>query len=270
MKLVLEEAMTKVAVVGLGEAGRLYAKGFADNGIAVSGYDPFTTFEHPGVTQFSSLEEAVRDADIVISLVGATASSSVTQEFAPYLAEGTVVADLNTGSPALKQELAATVQQQGALFADVAVLAPVPRAGHLTPLMVSGEGSEKLTAFLTPLEVPVDNIGGGAGDAASRKLIRSVFMKGLAVTIIESVNAAKVAGCEDWIMGQIIGELGEGSGPFVERLISGSKTHAARRIHEVADASAYLTEIEQPSWVSQAAEHWLKRLLSEQQAEQQS
>ena len=43
------------------------------------------------------------------------------------------------------------------------------------------------------------------GAAAARKLLRSVFMKGLAASCLESLRAARAAGCEDWMREEIEG-----------------------------------------------------------------
>jgi hypothetical protein len=88
-------------------------------------------------------------------------------------------------------------------------------------------------------------------------------MKGFAGVILESVGAADAAGCGEWLRGQIVSELSGDADAFVERLIIGSKQHAERRVHEVDDASDYLRSIGQPSWSTDAAGHWLRRLRDE-------
>ena len=88
-------------------------------------------------------------------------------------------------------------------------------------------------------------------------------MKGFAGVILESVAAGQAAGCADWIRAQIVTELSGDASAFVERLIVGSKQHAERRVHEVEDASDYLRSIGQPSWSTDAAGQWLRRLRDE-------
>ena len=61
----------RIAVLGLGEAGSIYAAGFAATGAAVTGYDPVAGPLPEGVTRAASAAEAVRGADLVISLVTA-------------------------------------------------------------------------------------------------------------------------------------------------------------------------------------------------------
>ncbi|MDV3125830.1 NAD(P)-binding domain-containing protein [Mycobacterium sp. 21AC1] len=252
--------MSKVAVVGLGEAGALYARGLRDAGFDVAGYDPFTRLDEPGIAQYDGLADAVAGVDLVITLVGAGAARKVTGDVLAHAAAGTLLADFNTGGPELKATLAEAAGLTGVRFVDVAVLAPVPRAGARTPLMVSGAHAEAFVELFAPTGAPVEAIGGEPGDAASRKLIRSVFMKGLAAVVLESVGAAEAAGCERWLRDQIADELSGDACALIDRLIDGSRAHAARRIHEVTDARDYLESIDQPAWTMQAARSWLSSL----------
>jgi 3-hydroxyisobutyrate dehydrogenase-like beta-hydroxyacid dehydrogenase len=174
-----------------------------------------------------------------------------------------VFADFNTASPSVKAELAADAANAGVLFADVAVLAPVPRAGSGTPLMASGSGAEELHRALTPLNVPIESIDGEAGAAAGRKLLRSVFMKGLAGVVLEAAEAGRQSGNEDWIKGQMAAELGPDGAELVDRLIAGSHAHAERRQHEIQDALEYVTQLGTPAWMSAGALQWLSSLAAQ-------
>ena len=76
-------------------------------------------------------------ADVVLSANAATAAVAVAEAALPALGDGAVYADLNTASPAKKQELAAIA---GRRFADVALFGPVPEKGLGTPALASGPG----------------------------------------------------------------------------------------------------------------------------------
>lgn len=252
--------MVTLTVLGLGEAGRLYATGLSEAGALVRGYDPFITASSPLFTQSTVLAEAVEHADAVISLVGADAAAGVAAEALPYLSADTIFADFNTSSPAAKQALARTAAAAGIPFADVAVLAPVPRAGSGTSLMASGAGSARFRDLVAPLGVPVEAIPGDAGAAAARKLLRSIFMKGLAGVVLESIAAAQAAGDEPWIREQMAEEFGPGGAELVERLVTGTHAHAARRAHEVQDALDYVHILGTPSWMTDGTLVWLSSL----------
>ncbi|MCP9970849.1 hypothetical protein LUX57_41560 [Actinomadura madurae] len=107
--------------------------------------------------------------------------------------DGAVWADLNTGSPGLKRELDGIARQGGVPFADVAIMAPVPGRGLRTPMLAAGDGAARVAALLGPLGARVEVMDAEAGAAAGRKLLRSVFFKGLAGSVVEALEAARAA-----------------------------------------------------------------------------
>ena len=242
--------MPEIAVLGLGEAGGRLAADLAAAGAEVRGYDPDPG--RGGTTQ--SAQEAVAGADVVLSANAATTAVAVAESALPALGENAIYADLNTASPATKQELAAIA---GSRFADVALLGPVPEKGLGTPALASGPGAEAFAAALRPLGMPVEVVSDRAGDAAEMKLLRSVFMKGLAASAIESVDAAERAGHADWLRGEIAGVIGE---PLLDRLLVGSRKHAARRVDELDAARDLLLELGVEPRITAASAGLLSRL----------
>jgi 3-hydroxyisobutyrate dehydrogenase-like beta-hydroxyacid dehydrogenase len=89
------------------------------------------------------------------------------------------------------------------------------------------------------------------------KLLRSVFMKGIAAAAIESLEAARAAGVEDRVHADIAAVIGE---PLLERLLSGSRAHAGRRVDEMRAAAAYVEELGVEPRVASAAAEWLADL----------
>jgi 3-hydroxyisobutyrate dehydrogenase-like beta-hydroxyacid dehydrogenase len=253
-------APPSIAVIGLGEAGSAVAGDLVAAGCDVRGWDVDSGRRPPGVAMADGVAAAVRGADLVLSLVTAAAARDVAGAAAGELRAGAVFADLNTGGAELKRELAATVQASGALFADVAVMAPVPGRGLRTPLLVSGDGAARVVELLVPLGAQVEEIPGGPGAAAARKLIRSVFMKGLAAALLEAEAAARAAGCADWLRADVAGTLAAADEQLVARLIEGSRTHAARRVHELEDAAALLQELGVEPRIADAARRILEEL----------
>lgn len=259
-------SVSRITLLGLGEAGRLYAADLADAGAHATGYDPYVSFEHDLVRQTDDLSDAVADAEIVISLVGARVAQDVATQALVHMRRGAVLADFNTASPGVKTAIADDAAEAGVLFADVAVLAPVPRAGARTPLMVSGTGARAMRDLLGPFGVPAEVIDEPAGAAASRKLLRSVFMKGLAGVVIETAEAGRIAGSEAWVKAQMAAELGPDGADLVERLISGSHAHSARRKHEIQDALDYVRHLGLAGWMAGGALEWLTAIDDAKQA----
>ena len=250
----------RAAVLGLGEAGRLYAQGLVVAGVEVTAFDPVAHSPLEGVRREASIAAAVAGVDVVLSLVGAVHAPAVLREALPSMPAASLFADFNTGSPSQKQELASEARLAGIPFADVAIMAPVPRAAERTAILVSGDGAAQLTALWNELKLPVENVGTTAGTAAGLKLLRSVFMKGLAGLVFESVSAATMAGSSDWLRGQIAGELGPDGAALVDRLIDGTRAHADRREHEMLDTREYLESLGAPTWMTAGTIEWLHAL----------
>ncbi len=231
----------RVAVIGLGEAGSLYATGFAAQGWTVTGFDPADTLTPADVIRFAEVADAVTDADLVLSLTGGKAALRAATGLAPHLPATALYADLNAGSAALKKQIAAVItSESGAQFADVSVVGSVPTHGAQTPLVVSGDGARRAAELFGTIGAPVEDIAGEPGDASRRKLLRSSFMKGLGALIVESVAIGRAAGAEEWVREQIAGELSTGRSA-VERLHDGTVKHADRRGIE-ADAAVCLAD----------------------------
>jgi len=246
-----------VAVLGLGEAGGTIASGLAARGCAVCGWDPDEARVAADVRRAASPTEAVSDADLVVSLATAAHALDAAAAVVPVLGAAQLYADLNTTAPALKRELAAAVAPTGAAFADVALLGGVPARGVGTPALASGGGAERFAELMRPFGMPVELVGREPGEAAGLKLLRSVFMKGLAAAVLESIEAARRRGADDWLRSEIVEVVGE---PLLERLLSGSVAHAERRVDEMAAAAAYLRELGVEPRVAEAAGGWLEQL----------
>ncbi|GAB3151234.1 hypothetical protein GCM10027058_16970 [Microbacterium neimengense] len=252
--------MTRIAVIGLGEAGRRYAVGLSHAGAEVRGYDPDPRATDPAVPRVDSLADAVATAEVTISLVGTHAAESVAEQVAPLLESGALYADFNTAASEVKGAVEKIAERAGLLVADVAVLAPVTRAGIRTPLLASGPGADAVAALLRPFGVPIDAIDAPVGAAARLKIVRSVFMKGLATLLIETLTAAEAADAADWMRGQLTAELGPDAPALVERLITGTHTHRTRREQEVRDALELLSELGTPNHMTRGTLAWFERL----------
>jgi 3-hydroxyisobutyrate dehydrogenase-like beta-hydroxyacid dehydrogenase len=253
--------VTTIAVVGLGEAGSAIARDAASAGARVRGFDPFRAAPD-GVDAARDAGSAATGADVVLSVNSAAVALEVAETVAPVLEPGRLFADLNTAAPALKRAIAAVVEERGAGFADVALLRGVPDRGIGTPALASGTGAGEFARVLGGLGMPVTEVGAAAGDAAGRKLARSVVMKGLAAAIGEALAAGERLGCEDWLRRDIADTLAAADAGLLRRLEEGSRAHAARRVDEMAAAVAMLEELGVEPRTAAASEAWLRSLAS--------
>ncbi|MGH3134220.1 MAG: NAD(P)-binding domain-containing protein [Gaiellaceae bacterium] len=228
-----------VTVLGLGEAGGRLAADLAAAGVEVHGYDPVASAPD-GVAQDGDPTAAVSGSAVVLALTTASTALAAAESALPGLRTGAIYADLNTASPELKHDIAAVVAGAGARFADVALLGAVPSRGLGTPTLASGPGAQAFAEAFGPLGMPVEVVSDRPGDAAILKLLRSVFMKGLAASAVESLRAADAAGQASWLEREIAAVIGE---PLLERLVEGSRQHAVRRVDEMEAACELLLEL---------------------------
>ena len=242
----------EVAVLGLGEAGGRIARDLVAAGCTVHGFDPAKRPD--GIVNADSAQSAVASADVVLSVNAATVALETASRVTDALRPDALYADLNASGPDLKRELAEALP---VAFADVALVGVVPASGLATPALASGAGAERFAELFRPLGMPVDVVSAEPGDASALKLLRSVFMKGVAVAAIESLAAAEAAGVEEWVYADIAAVLGES---LLQRLIAGSKAHAARRVDEMRDATAYVEQLGVEPRIARAAAEWLAQL----------
>ncbi len=250
-----------VGVLGFGEAGRVIAMDLVKAGIRVQGYDPVAQVP-PGVEAAGSDADACRGAGLVLSLTtAAEAEFALRQSLDGGGLGGSVVyADANTAAAGLKQRLAAIAAEGGVSFADIAIMAPVPGRGLGVPLLVSGTGAVAASRILADCGATIDVLDGPAGAAATRKLLRSVFYKGMSAAIIEALLAARAAGCEDWLREHIAAELEATDASTLDRMERGSYQHALRRSHEMVAAAELLDELSVPGRIAKASQLWLEDL----------
>jgi len=252
-----------IAVLGFGEAGSLIARDLVAAGAVVRGYDPLVAAP-PGVTDTGSDAEAVTGADLVLSVNSAKEAVGALRAALPAMAPGAIWADLNTASPGIKRELEQIGQAHGIAVTDIAMMAPVPGRGLRVPMLASGESAPQVADRLGALGADIDVLDGPAGVAASKKLLRSVFYKGMAASIVEALEAARAAGCEPWLREHIADELAKADVSTVERIVTGTGQHAVRRGAEMAAAAQMLSELGVQPLMADASRALHERLAGEQ------
>jgi 3-hydroxyisobutyrate dehydrogenase-like beta-hydroxyacid dehydrogenase len=252
----------RITVFGLGEAGSAIAADLAAAGADVHAYDPADVATPDGVTRHQGPEPAVKGAGLVLAVTAAVDAQRAIAQAWTEMKRDTVYADLSTAPPSLKQDLADTAALRGLRFADVALMAPVPGTGLATPALASGPGAAVYAETINALGGRVDTIGDRPGDAAARKLLRSVVTKGLTALVIESMEAAAAHGDAEWMWGHLVALIGEADEELLTRLIEGTPNHIDRRVVEMDSARTFLESLEVPSTMTDATAETLQRIQS--------
>jgi 3-hydroxyisobutyrate dehydrogenase-like beta-hydroxyacid dehydrogenase len=252
-----------IAVLGLGEAGSHVAADLVAAGVTVQAFDPLVPAP-AGSRDRESDAHAASGAPLIMALTSAHEALPTLQQALPGIAAGAIYADLNTTSARLKLTLADVADRAGAAFVDVALMAPVSGLGLRTPMLACGPAAEDYARILRPLGADVTVLAGPPGTAATRKLLRSVFYKGLAAAVTESLRAAQIVGCADWLRDDIAQVLADASAATVDRLEHGSVRHARRRMDEMNAAGDLLDDLGVPARIARASQAWLEQLATEQ------
>lgn len=249
-----------VAVFGLGEAGALIAGDLAAAGAEVRAYDPAPVETPPDVDRHDHPGTAVDRTELVLGVSAAADTATALEQAIDRIPASALYADLSTSSAGQERELAEIAASRGIAFADVALMSTVPGKGLRTPQLVSGPGGARYAELLTGADVPVTVVGPDAGEAATRKLLRSVFMKGLSAVVIETLWAAQAAGLSDWVWEHVAAEVDAADRSLLVRLIEGSGPHAVRRRHEMEAAATLLRELGVDPVVTTATVDRLRRV----------
>jgi 3-hydroxyisobutyrate dehydrogenase-like beta-hydroxyacid dehydrogenase len=250
--------MTVIAVLGIGEAGSAIIEDLLAAGVEVRAYDPRVAAP-AGTVACRDEAEAAEGADLVLSVNSAADSVAAALVGGSTCGRGSTWADLNTAAPERKLEVEAALPGFVEV-ADVALMAPVPGRGLHTPMIASGPGGAAVARTLEPLGASVSVLAEPVGSAAQRKLLRSVFFKGMSAAVTESIAAAEVCGLGDWMRSEITRSFVDAGEGTVDRLEEGSRRHAIRREHEMSAAVAMLQGLGVPPRVSAASEAWLRDL----------
>ena len=237
-----------IGFIGFGEAGSNIA-----SGLRTSGLTHLLTFdvrpvqdraESSGVTVVESPAALAKSCDILISAVTASSALDAAREIAPFLNSRHVYVDINSISPALKQEIDVIIRTGSALFVEAAVMAPVPPYGHRVPMLLGGNGALQFTETMAPFGMRLEVLQGKVGTAAAVKMCRSIVVKGLEALLLECVLGAGHFNAED----RVFASLNE-SFPGIDwkklanYMISRVVIHGERRAHEMEEVAETLRAI---------------------------
>jgi 3-hydroxyisobutyrate dehydrogenase-like beta-hydroxyacid dehydrogenase len=259
----VERPISVIAVLGFGEAGSLIARDLVAAGATVRGYDPGVPAP-AGVTDTFSDAEAAAGADLILSVNSAKEAVAALSASLDALGPDAIWADLNTATPAVKQRLAELGRERAIPVTDIAMMAPVPGKGLRVPMLASGDAAERTAATLRGYGADIDVLDGPAGLAALRKLLRSVYYKGMAASIVEALEAARAADLEDWLRDHIAEDLAQADASTVARIRTGTRQHAVRRGAEMAAAAEMLTDLGVQPIMADASRALHERLAAEQ------
>jgi 3-hydroxyisobutyrate dehydrogenase len=196
--------MSRTAFIGLGHMGGGMAANLVKAGVEVSAYDLSTAASEraaaSGCTRAVSAAEAVRDADLVITMLpaGGHVRQVYTEDVLPNAPKAALLIDCSTIDVETAREVAAQAKAQGFRFADAPVSGGTAGADAGTLTFMVGCAEADFTAIeqaLTPMARTVIRAGdAGAGQAV--KICNNMLLGISMLGVSEALNLAEALGLD--------------------------------------------------------------------------
>ncbi|KKK39191.1 3-hydroxyisobutyrate dehydrogenase [Mesobacillus campisalis] len=261
--------------IGFGEAAFELASGLKLQGLDnMTGYDPLWNMpayreliairsNKAGVTLVQTSKEVLEQSDLVIVAVPADKALEVSKQLKPYMEKGKIYIDVSASSPDIKKQMAAIIQQAGGRFVDGAMMGPLPVYKHEVPILASGDGADTFIEMMQPFGMKISKVSDVPGEATAVKLIRSIYMKGIAGLYVELLEAAHEFNVESLVIDSLSETInGRTFEETMNRLVTGTALHAVRRSVELGGTIAMLESVNIDSSMSKAAKEKIERLAS--------
>ncbi len=251
----MSSAPIRLGLLGFGEAAARLAMDFSQAGFKdITAYsrsgakaqpgDPvYQRAEAAGVKLAKSVGTLAKKSDIIIALTPGKAAVPALKKILKYLRPDHLYVDASSNS-AHNMEQAAALIGNTARFVDASVMGPVDIMGLKVPFVASGPHAAEFHDRMTPHGMVITVVGNNPGDASAMKLIRSVLMKGLAMLLLETMEAAQRRNILDAVIED--SSVTFNDIPFqkiIKRYIGGTAVHCERRIHEMKECLELLQDM---------------------------
>jgi 3-hydroxyisobutyrate dehydrogenase-like beta-hydroxyacid dehydrogenase len=256
--------MSRIALIGIGEVGRILAEDLSPSAAGLSAFDlkfsdptsgPSTAAQATGTWGASSAREAVAGCDIIISAVTAAQTLAAAKSAADGIARNAVFLDLNSVSPGVKREAAEAIHRAGGRYVEAAVMSPVPPKRIATPMLLGGPHAQGFLLEARKLGFAgTEFFSADIGKASAAKMCRSVMVKGIEALLSESLLAARSYGVEETVI-KSLDDLFPGPDwtMLARYMISRTLEHGTRRAEEMHEVARTVAEAGLEPHMSEAA-----------------
>lgn len=246
--------MSRVALIGLGEVGRVFVEDLRAHGLTdLVAWD--TAFDRPdsraavnaaelGVVRATSAPAAASEADLVVCAVTAASSVPAAESVCGGLRAGTWFFDLNSCSPGHKTRAAELVEGAGSRYVEAALMSPIQPQRLASPFLLGGPHAAAFAAVAAEWGLSrATAYSDVVGRAAATKLCRSVIVKGLESLFTEALLSARSYGVERDVLESLSNILPPADWEqvavyFLDRTL----LHGTRRAEEMREAAATVTD----------------------------
>lgn len=257
-----------IGFIGYGEAAFNISLGLKGEGVSgiratdammnheVMGKQVRSRAEQAEVELCSSACEIAQWADVLFAAVPSSFTMDVCREVSGCLRPGQLYVDVSASTPGTKEAIWEEIKATGVLFVDAAMLGSLPKDKHQVPITASGNGAARFHELMTPYGMKITLAGERAGAASAIKLVRSIYMKGIASLMISMLQAADAYGVAD----EVVASVGKSMDniPFtshLDRLVTGTALHCTRRAAELKGSIAMQEEAGLSPEMTLAAKH---------------
>jgi 3-hydroxyisobutyrate dehydrogenase len=259
-----------VGFIGFGEAGSTIAQGLKSAGLArifAFDIDPDrvrANAQRSGIPLLGSNRELAGSAQIIFSTVTCSRAKQAAEQTAPFLKQQHIYADLNSVSPAVKQEIEHIIVDAGGRFVEAAVMSPVLPHGHRSPVLLGGKAAVAFAELMRPFGMRLEVISEKVGPAAATKMFRSIIVKGLEALMLECVLAAAPYGADERVFSSLTESFpGIDWQRLANYMVSRVVLHGERRAREMEEVAETLNSLGiEPIMAAAAArrQDWCARL----------
>ena len=257
-----------IGFIGFGEAAYNISLGLYEEGVrGIRATD--TMLDHPirgqqikeraeeaHVELVASTPELAEWAEIVFAAVPSAFTLDVCAAVEGSLGPEKLYADVSASTARVKEVVWDAIKATGVLFVDAAMLGPLPTYRHKVPILASGNGAEAFRDALSPYGMKIDLAGEKPGAASAIKLIRSIYMKGTAALMVEMLRTADAYGVTDQVVSSVAATMdGTPFIPTLNRLVTGTAIHCARRASELKGSVELVEEAGLDPEIVLAAKH---------------
>lgn len=263
----------KIGFIGFGEAAFHISLGLGGEGVReIVAFDAMATdpvmgqlvhdrAEQANVTLRDTATVVAQEAEVLFASVPSSYTLDVCRSVVGTLRPGQLYVDVSASTPLVKGQVWQLVQDTGVLFVDAAMLGSLPQDKHKVPITASGNGAQRFLEVMSAYHMDITVAGERPGDASAIKLVRSIYMKGIASLMVEMLQGAVAYGVEEEVVSSIATSM-DGI-PFqqhLDRLVTGSALHCKRRAAELKGSVSMLREAGLDPRMTQAAMERLEGL----------
>jgi 3-hydroxyisobutyrate dehydrogenase-like beta-hydroxyacid dehydrogenase len=242
-------AFRTVGIFSIGQMGAAWARLLREHGIRVvthsggRGERTRRLRDDAGVEELPGVEQAVEEADLIVSLVPPTAAPLVASSVARATrASGAspVFLEANAISPRVALEIAEAMGEAGGICVDGAIIGGAATLPGGCVVYLSGPEAYRVK----PLEIcglRLAFLGESIGQASALKMVYAGLNKGLAAQLTEALVTARAVGVFEPALEKFREDFA-GLMATMERFLPSFGYHAARRAEEMDEYGAMAEE----------------------------